>query len=72
MAHLLRGELPSFFINCHVPLTVSLILLYCPSYGETHRIHYLHSVLCDMLVDDCSSVSNVLSLLCAIGLATAI
>lgn len=47
--HLLHGEPAPVCVNCHVPLTVSHILVNFPHYGEACCVYCVHSTLSNML-----------------------
>jgi hypothetical protein len=60
--HLLCGELAPVCINCAVPLTVLLIVVKFPQYGE------VNGTFSDMVGDDQCSSSNMLAFLNALTL----
>jgi hypothetical protein len=66
--YLLHGDMAPVCIYCGIPFTVFHILFECLLYDE-HRTFHLHSMLYDILGDDCSSVSSILALLNCAGLA---
>jgi hypothetical protein len=70
--HLLCGKPLPFCANCGTPLTVSHVLVDCSRYGEDCHLYHLHGEISDMLGDDRHNVSNVLTFLNAVALATAI
>jgi hypothetical protein len=70
--YLLCGELISVCTVGGVPLSVPHVLVDCSCYNKDHHTFHLHSTLCDMLWDNCCSMSNMLVFLSGTGLAKAI